>query len=560
MYYALYRKYRPTNFSEVVGQKVIVETLKNSIKYKCHSHAYIFGGPRGTGKTTISKIFAKAINCENPKNGDICNECNSCLSMHNQNNVDIIEIDAASNNGVEEIREIKSKVLISPTNLKYKVYIIDEVHMLSIGAFNALLKTLEEPPEHVIFILATTDVHKIPETIISRCQTFSFDRISEGVIVKRMTEISSEEGIDIEKDVLEAISSSVNGGMRDALNLLDKLNSYKKEKIYMDDFSEVIGTITEEEVVKILKDIELQNISEILRKINEYYCEGKNLYLILKQIIHKMRDIIVESHLKNTEINTYREEMLFYINEKSLDIRKSDDIKIAIELMFLECFTLYGTIGNEKKQKEKKVEKADCVVLNENTSKTEPEEKKEIKNNEVISDRNNKTKVEIAISQNTNAFAINLDKIIDVRLNNALVKANKMELAKNKDNLGLLNKYAFDPEIGYYICGVCDSVFRVASEEIIVLSYEYKSKVEEYMKCIQKMEEIYNEITDSNVKFAIITDDEWDKVKEKYILNKKSGKNYILLDEPILEYELDENLSNPAEILFGNVVEIEKEK
>ena len=189
MYHALYRKYRPSNFDDVVGQDVIVTTLKNSIINKTFTHAYMFFGPRGTGKTTISKIFARAVNCSNPTESGPCNKCDNCIHSMEKECVDIIEIDAASNNGVDEIRELKSKISLVPAELKYKVYIIDEVHMLSIGAFNALLKTLEEPPEHAIFILATTEFYKVPETIVSRCQCFSFERIEEIDIVKKLKEI-----------------------------------------------------------------------------------------------------------------------------------------------------------------------------------------------------------------------------------------------------------------------------------------------------------------------------------------------------------------------------------
>ena len=206
MYHALYRKYRPTAFDDVVGQNVVVNTLKNAIKYNHISHAYLFSGPRGTGKTTIAKIFARSVNCLESVDGFACGKCSSCLYSFSKECMDIIEIDAASNNGVDEIRELRSKVNILPSELKYKVYIIDEVHMLSIGAFNALLKTIEEPPEHVIFILATTDPQKIPATIISRCQWYSFKKISNDDIKKKLSEIVNSENILIEDKVLDKIA------------------------------------------------------------------------------------------------------------------------------------------------------------------------------------------------------------------------------------------------------------------------------------------------------------------------------------------------------------------
>ena len=223
MYQALYRKYRPLNFKDVVGQDIIVETLKNAVKYSHISHAYFFSGPRGTGKTTIAKIFARAVNCLEPFDGLACGKCKNCNYSFSNECMDIIEIDAASNNGVDEIRELRNKVNILPTELKYKVYIIDEVHMLSIGAFNALLKTIEEPPSHVIFILATTDPEKIPLTIISRCQWYNFKKITNDNIVMRLKTIVAAENINIDDEVLEKIAESSDGCLRDAISLLDKL-------------------------------------------------------------------------------------------------------------------------------------------------------------------------------------------------------------------------------------------------------------------------------------------------------------------------------------------------
>ena len=225
MYKALYRKYRPKSFDEIYGQDVIKKTIINEIKNNKISHAYLFCGPRGTGKTSVAKLVAKLINCENSKNGVACNECESCKQINNNSNLDIIEIDAASNNGVDEIRELKDKVKFLPTISKYKVYIIDEVHMLSTGAFNALLKTLEEPPKHVVFILATTEVNKIPITIISRCQRFDFKKISSENIYNRLKYIVNEENINITDDAIKEISILSDGGLRDAIGLLDKLVS-----------------------------------------------------------------------------------------------------------------------------------------------------------------------------------------------------------------------------------------------------------------------------------------------------------------------------------------------
>ena len=277
MYHALYRKYRPLTFDDVVGQDSIVTTLRNSIINKTFSHAYMFFGPRGTGKTTISKIFARSINCEAPVNGCTCGKCPKCLHSFEKECVDIIEIDAASNNGVDEIRELKSKISLVPAELKYKVYIIDEVHMLSIGAFNALLKTLEEPPEHAIFILATTDPQKVPETIISRCQCFSFKRISENSIVERIKFITKKENISIDDDVIHDIAKYSDGGMRDALGLLDKLSSYTDKNITSESFAELNGTITKNELENFIDNIFNNDIANVLTYISEINDSSKNL-------------------------------------------------------------------------------------------------------------------------------------------------------------------------------------------------------------------------------------------------------------------------------------------
>ena len=261
MHQALYRKYRPVDFDSVIGQDSIIKILENSIINNKINHAYMFFGPRGTGKTTVSKIFARSINCLNPKDGCSCGKCDNCLHSYEKECIDIIELDAASNNGVDEIREIINNVNLVPNYLKYKVYIIDEVHMLSAGAFNALLKTLEEPPEHIVFILATTDPQKVPDTIVSRCQCYSFKRIPTDLIVENLKNIAKKEKIKIDDDVLEQIAIASNGGMRDSLVTLDQLSSFTSDKIDIDVYSELNGTITYNDIDIFINDLFTGNVN-----------------------------------------------------------------------------------------------------------------------------------------------------------------------------------------------------------------------------------------------------------------------------------------------------------
>ncbi len=348
MYQTLYRKYRPSNFNEVVGQKIIVQTLKNAIKNNTLSHAYLFTGPRGTGKTSIAKILAKTINCTDLKNETPCNKCVNC-TQNNLNPLDIIEIDAASNNGVDEIRELKSKVNLVPSIGKYKIYIIDEVHMLSTGAFNALLKTLEEPPGHVIFVLATTDPHKVPATILSRCQRFDFKRLNQNEIVARLKEISEKENIEITEEALNAIATLSNGGMRDALSLLDQAIAYSEKNITLNDIHELNGTITPEEQLEFIKNILSSNIETILNKIDNYENNGKDFIKLTEEIIKFLINIIIykcapkfyEEKIKyNIEIENIDIDKTFkYIKEFNNilnDMKNSNNPKILFELTIIK--------------------------------------------------------------------------------------------------------------------------------------------------------------------------------------------------------------------------------
>lgn len=284
-YQALYRKWRPRNFDSVIGQAAITNTLKNAIKRKTISHAFLFAGPRGTGKTSCAKIFAKALNCTNLQDGEPCNQCDNCKDADRGTMPDIMEIDAASNNGVDEIREIRDKVKYAPTQGKYKVYIIDEVHMLSIGAFNALLKTLEEPPEHVVFILATTELQKVPATIISRTQRYNFKRISKQDLEARMQFILDQEKIAYEPKAIKVIAQVADGGMRDALSILDQLLSYEKSKVNYADALKITGFAAQENIEKILLALLEDDAGAALAITKKVLSSGASSKNILDEII-----------------------------------------------------------------------------------------------------------------------------------------------------------------------------------------------------------------------------------------------------------------------------------
>ena len=545
MYQALYRKYRPKKFENVVSQTTIIQTLENSIKTSHIGHAYLFSGPRGTGKTTAAKIFARAVNCLNYKDG-LCNECKNCIYSGQKECMDIIEIDAASNNGVDEIRELRNKVKILPSELKYKVYIIDEVHMLSIGAFNALLKTLEEPPEHVIFILATTDPQKIPNTIISRCQTFQFKKISPNDIKQMLEKIVLNEKIEIEDEVLTSIASASDGGLRDAIGLLDKLSSYKLGKITYNDFLTMNGQIIENELLEFENSILAYKTDVMLEKIENYYNNGKDLVQILKQLIYHLKDILINYYMKNENLE-YSEkeivELVSLLNEKISDIKKSDDIKVYVEILLLHFI-------NQNKTVEKNISRE---IISEKNSKII----------DTASDSDSKPTKEITPLNNSdnNVNYKHLKETMLIRAKNTLAEATKNNLNIEINTWKKINDYTFDVNNGYLACELLDGTLRASSNKSLIISYEHSSTLKRMSDHFQKLTTFYNEISNSNKKISFIEDSDWENLKKEYIMLLKSGKKMKIIDEPTEEPKKGKTESSNesflrAKELFGDLVEI----
>lgn len=353
-YKALYRTYRPVDFTEVAGQKHITTTLKNALINNKVAHAYLFSGPRGTGKTTIAKILAKAVNCANAPTENPCNQCANCKGIQDGTISDVIEIDAASNNGVDEIREIRDKVRYLPGYVKYKVYIIDEVHMLSTGAFNALLKTLEEPPAHVIFILCTTEPQKIPLTIHSRCQRFDFKAITPQEITEKLHEVINKEHIQIEEEAVDQIALYAEGGLRDALGLLDQAYSYSPKMIHIDDVNQICGALSFKSQTDIVEAILKMNASEAIQLMDGLMVSGKEPQKICQNLIQFFRDILVYKNVGFNESipKLYQNDgfsalaksisnrrIFFYLdilNKAANDIKWSNNPKLYLELAFIK--------------------------------------------------------------------------------------------------------------------------------------------------------------------------------------------------------------------------------
>ncbi|MDB7971938.1 DNA polymerase III subunit gamma/tau [Faecalitalea cylindroides] len=340
-YQALYRKYRPSNFDEVVGQQLIIQTLKNAIVQNRIAHAYLFCGPRGTGKTSIAKIFAKMLNCEDESNKP-CGKCTNCKMVQNGSHPDIIEIDAASNNGVDEVRNLIDKVKYAPMQGKYKVYIIDEVHMMTTGAFNALLKTIEEPPAHVVFILATTEPNKVIPTIISRCQRFDFNKVSQKDIEKRLSIVCKEEKIEIDPEAISLIAQLADGGMRDSLSILDQCIAYCSSNITVDNVREIYGVLTTSNIGKLFEHLYAHEVDALIQQIQECSDKGMDLKRLTSDFITLLKESIILDYSSNSQLvsNTHKEVIEKYLLKSPSPFR----FNVLNELM--DVFNKYNYASN----------------------------------------------------------------------------------------------------------------------------------------------------------------------------------------------------------------------
>lgn len=515
-YKVLYRKYRPDNFNSLVGQEHIVQILSNSIKENRIAHAYLFSGPRGTGKTSTARILAKSINCLNNQNGVACNECENCLSF--AVNPDIIEIDAASNNGVDEIRELINNVKIMPTSLKYKVYIIDEVHMLSQSAFNALLLTLEEPPQHVIFILATTNLESVPITIVSRCQRFEFHKIKDEDVINTLKNVCEKENIDYELDGLKEIAVLSDGGLRDALSMLDQL-SKNKEKITLELVTKEIGSISNKKIEDLIEALDANNLEQIENIFKDFENINLNYKVVIKKIVYTLSDFAIKILENNAS------QRLTYDDCKNLvidlnDILNKVNIYVNPYLLIKMIVLSYLKLNEEKLPKKEKNLSKNVVETQVITEKNKVEKEEKI------------TKIE---EHNNN------ENIVNIRINNCFVNANKNDLLKVKETWNTFIKNINNIALK----GLVSDTFVVASSDkyaIIVTTIPHNEM--ELNKKVNEIESYFG--NDYNLVF--ISEGRWEQEKKEYITKIRNGYKYELQEE--INEEKNKNIDNDISNVF----------
>lgn len=542
-YLALYRKYRPNSFEEVVGQDKVITVIKNAVINDKVSHAYLFSGPRGTGKTTTAKILAKMVNCENLKDGIPCGKCNSCLNVANSS--DVVEIDAASNNGVDEIRELRDKVNLVPSELKYKIYIIDEVHMLTTQAFNALLKTLEEPPKHVIFVLATTEFHKIPMTIISRCQRFQFSKIDAESMVNNLRRISKAEGLTVDDSVFYEISRISDGCCRDAVNLFDQLISYSNGSPNLEQLYDISGSVPHQEISRLINFVLDNEFSEVLKFCNKINEEGKNIFKFVEEFMLFLKDIIAYD-FGYDDINIF---------EKREEISKISE-RVSVSVLYDWINYLNDLLNKLKYSSYPFILLSACLFEFMNKHFKSVELDNSFNNDLNLKNMNNTADT---FRDNDESIVNSSEKLsadeIDIRVNNALALASKDLLITVKDKLNNLDNLLLNSEYDY-LYGILKDCFPiVAGEGYIIMSAKYDSLVERFNLSYVDIELFFETVFNHKIYVAAITNDVWNEYKSKYIDNLKKRKKYEI--KPILKEKKFNNLSDETEVKKNEQTDLE---
>ncbi|MBP3953670.1 DNA polymerase III subunit gamma/tau [Bacillus suaedae] len=546
-YQALYRVWRPQLLKDVVGQEHITKTLQNALLQEKLSHAYLFSGPRGTGKTSAAKIIAKAINCEQAPVAEPCNECKACLGITSGAIVDVMEIDAASNNGVDEIRDIRDKVKFAPNEVRYKVYIIDEVHMLSTGAFNALLKTLEEPPSHVLFILATTEPHKIPLTIISRCQRFDFKRITNQAIVSRLQYILDHDQVEADSEALMLIARAAEGGMRDALSLLDQAISFAEEKLVIDDVLAITGAVSQEALREIVQSVHEGDTVTVMQQLDRMIGEGKEPLRLVEDLVYYFRDLLLFKHapqagdlLERAKVDehfqTFSSELQtewLYATIESLNASQQEMKWSAHPKIFLELALM--KIVNQQISKKQSI---DVASSNEVVSLRE-----KVEGLENIIQRLQKQGIQPAATEERQTSPQRKAKKVPTQTRVATARV--MEILKEADKKSLQNVTAKWADVMERMkvknvpghAWLSDSKPVAASKSTVVLAFQNEMHRDMMdTKFREILEQIFTETLQEQGSFITLLAEQWEKVKEEFVTEKSSAsgdETDSLIDEAV---------------------------
>nr|WP_276311489.1 DNA polymerase III subunit gamma/tau [Staphylococcus haemolyticus] len=556
----MYRMFRPQSFQDVVGQEHVTKTLRNAISKGKQSHAYIFSGPRGTGKTSIAKVFAKAINCLNPQDGEPCNECAICKGITQGTNGDVIEIDAASNNGVDEIRNIRDKVKYAPSESKYKVYIIDEVHMLTTGAFNALLKTLEEPPAHAIFILATTEPHKIPPTIISRAQRFDFKAIGTEQITDRLRFVAEEQQLDYDNEALEFIAKASEGGMRDALSIMDQAIAFGDEHLTLQDALDVTGSVDEAALNELFKDVVDGNVKNAFTRYHQFISEGKEVNRLINDMIYFVRDTImnktVNNHAESDALMNFDLDMLYHmidiINDTLVSIRFSVNQNVHFEVLLVKIAEMVksqpDTVTNVATTQVASQPNNDVLLQRmeqlENELKTlKAQGIAQASPKQQSSQSNTRGK-----RQNKGTFSMtNIAKVLD--------EANKEDIQLLKKHWLEVVDYAKKNDKKSLVSLLQNSIPVAASEKRVLIQFDEEIHCEIVNRDDEKrtsIENVVRNIINKNVEVVGVPSDQWMRVRTEYINSRKQhDKEEHQTSSNDREEQQDTDVAQKARDLFG---------